>query len=189
MTAANYKHIVVERAICEADSPIWPEGPSLTSLVSTFVRSCVEAVHLDSWLPLGSKLTHPVIGYFFQGFALRLADEFVLHRKVAHVALAYAFCKSLFPDQSPAESMALISSLGLPRLDGTVKHEAIHMLGANAADEWMSLGVEAPPPTWQVAEFIKLVETHAVPDALNPDGASDLATRLSRLTTNSRSNF
>lgn len=173
-----YENVIYERSMREIDVPIWPNGPSLNSLMNRFASSCIASAHLDSWLPLASPKMQPIIGYFFQGFALRLADKLLVHAKVANIALAFTFINQLFPAKPPAESISLMSRLGNPRLDGTVEHEAIHMLGADAAVEWMNNGFDNAPPTWQITEFVKLTETYAIPEALNPEGISDLAISL-----------
>lgn len=172
---------VANRAMRELGVPLWEDGPSLQTLVDRFAGVAVEAVNLDSWIPLASPKTQPVVAYFFQGFALRLADRLIVHPKVAMLALVFASINHIFAGKPIEDTTKLITGLQMPRLDGVSKAEGFHMLGVQAADQWVDSGLETKPPMKQLVVVIGLIEKYAVEDAKNPGGAADLASKLMRL--------
>ena len=162
---------------------LWDQGPTFAHLLDTFVISCTTAAHFDVWLPMRSEKTHPIVAWFFQGAALRLADSLVVHPKVATVALMFASINYIFPHCDSAATSELILGLSTPKLDGEDQIYSFHFQGANAVDEWLQAGIDTTPPTHQILSLVEVINIHAVNDVRNPDGLADVvANTLDRLT-------
>lgn len=164
---------VFERVLKQGEVELWPGGPTFSNLLEKFFEACAEHAHLDAWLPMASPKSGPVVAFFFQGATLRLADELIVHRKVATMAFVFAAIKYVFRDKDFSETSKMILGLPIPDLNGKNPVEGIHYLGALAIDEWLNAGLHSPPPTKQIQKFVELTDKFAVKEVLNPHGIGD----------------
>lgn len=174
MTQHSLDELVMMRVLEQPKVPLWEDGPSFTNLMDRLCLGCVDAAHLDAWLPMTSPTSHPIIAFFFQGAALHLADKLLVHRKIATSALLFAAINHVFPPTDINSTTQLILGLDEPRLDGEDKAFGFHLLGATAVDEWLKGGLIGDPPTKQFLFMIDLVNEYAKESTKDPHGLSEV---------------